>query len=173
MEELKKYIRDIPDFPEKGIVFRDITTLLANPEGMSLVISGLKESLTKYNFDVICGMDARGFIFGALLANEYKKPFVPIRKKGKLPFETISQSYELEYGKAEVEIHRDAISFGQKVLLVDDLIATGGTAVAGVQLIRSLGGHVECCSFVIGLTELQGIVALKKLAINVETLISY
>jgi len=98
MEELKKYIRDIPDFPEKGIVFRDITTLLANPEGMSLVISGLKESLTKYNFDVICGMDARGFIFGALLANEYKKPFVPIRKKGKLPFETISQSYELEYG---------------------------------------------------------------------------
>ena len=173
MEELKKYIRNIPDFPEKGIVFRDITTLLANPEGMSLVISGLKESLTKYNFDVICGMDARGFIFGALLANKYKKPFVPIRKKGKLPFETISQSYELEYGKAEVEIHRDAISFGQKVLLVDDLIPTGGTAVAGVQLIRSLGGHVECCSFVIGLTELQGIVALKKLAISVETLISY
>lgn len=140
---------------------------------MDLVISGLTKSLAKYNFDVICGIDARGFIFGALLANKYKKPFVPIRKKGKLPFETISQSYQLEYGEAEVEIHKDAIIAGQKALIVDDLIATGGTAVAGVQLIRRLGGQVECCSFVIGLTELQGIVVLKELEINVEVLVSY
>jgi len=150
-------IRDIPDFPKEGIIFKDITTMLSNPEAMNTLMNHLENRYKDYNLDYIAGIDARGFIFGAILADRLNLGFVPIRKKGKLPYTTISQEYSLEYGVDEVEIHID--SFDKKdarVLLIDDLIATGGTAKAGEDLIEKVGANcVECC-FIMELSFLNG-----------------
>jgi len=150
-------IRDIPDFPKEGIVFKDITTLLSNPKALDTLMSHLEERYKSYKLDYIAGIDARGFIFGAILADRLDIGFVPIRKKGKLPYTTLSESYALEYGEDEVEIHIDAFDNKEaKVLLIDDLIATGGTAKAAENLIEKVGAHcVESC-FILELSFLHG-----------------
>lgn len=156
MHEVEKYIRSIPDFPEPGIIFRDITTVTQDPKGLKIAIDAMKEKIQDLDFDVIVGLEARGFIFGMPLAYILGKSFVLIRKKGKLPCETISESYDLEYGKAEIEIHTDSIKPGQKVVLVDDLIATGGTIEAAIKLIERLGGEVVDSLFLVELAGLKG-----------------
>lgn len=153
---IKNYIRNIPDFPEKGIIFRDITTVLGSAEGFKLAIDEYKKILDGMEFDVIAGLESRGFMFGTPLSYEYSKPFIPIRKKGKLPCETICEEYELEYGTAEIEIHTDAIKKGQKVVIIDDLIATGGTVEAAIKLVERLGGEVVACVFLVELVDLKG-----------------
>ena len=171
MKELKDYVRSIPDFPEPGIIFRDITTILSDPDGFHLAIDELIKLLDGVDFDVIVGAESRGFIFGAPLAYELHKPFVLVRKKGKLPCETISQDYELEYGKATIEMHKDAISKGQKVVIVDDLIATGGTIAASAKLVEQLGGEVVK---IICIMELAGLKGREKLAgYDVGAVITY
>lgn len=157
-QKVDSYVRSIPDFPEKGIIFRDITTVTQNPEGLQTAIDALEAHVEwlKDEIDVVVGLESRGFIFGMPVARDLHKGFVPIRKKGKLPCETVSQTYDLEYGSAEIEIHTDSIKPGQKVLLVDDLIATGGTIEAGIRLIEKLGGEVVGCLFLIELAGLQG-----------------
>lgn len=171
MKELKDYVRSIPDFPEPGIIFRDITTILADADGFHLAIDELKKLLEGVKYDVIAGAESRGFIFGAPLAYELHKPFVLIRKKGKLPCETISQEYDLEYGSAVIEMHKDAIKKGQKVVIVDDLIATGGTLAASVKLVEQLGGEVEK---IICIMELAGLNGREKLAgYDVGAVITY
>ncbi len=171
MKALEEYVTAIPDFPEKGIIFRDITTILQDEDGLKLAIDGLAEKLDGTDYDLIAGPESRGFIFGAPLAYRVGKGFVMIRKKGKLPRETISEEYELEYGKACIEVHKDAITPGQKVVLVDDLIATGGSAAASIKLIERLGGKVVKVLFVIELKGLKGRDKLK--GYDVESLISY
>lgn len=156
MHEVEKYIRSIPDFPEPGIIFRDITTVTQNPEGLKLAVDSMVEKIKDLDVDVIVGLEARGFIFGMPIAYILGKSFVLIRKKGKLPCETISESYDLEYGQAEIEIHTDAIKPGQKVVLVDDLIATGGTIEAAIKLIERLGGEVVDNLFLVELAGLKG-----------------
>lgn len=156
MHEVEKYIRSIPDFPKPGIIFRDITTVTQDPKGLKIAIDAMKEKIQDLDFDVVVGLEARGFIFGMPLAYILGKSFVLIRKKGKLPCETISESYDLEYGKAEIEIHTDAIKPGQKVVLVDDLIATGGTIEAAIKLIERLGGKVVDNLFLVELAGLKG-----------------
>ena len=156
MHEVEKYIRSIPDFPEPGIIFRDITTVTQDPKGLKIAIDAMEEKIQDLDFDVIVGLEARGFIFGMPLAYILGKSFVLIRKKGKLPCETISESYDLEYGKAEIEIHTDSIKPGQKVVLVDDLIATGGTIEAAIKLIERLGGEVVDNLFLVELAGLKG-----------------
>lgn len=156
MHEVEKYIRSIPDFPEPGIIFRDITTVTQDPEGLKLAIDSMAEKIKDLDFDVIVGLEARGFIFGMPIAYLLGKSFVLIRKRGKLPCETISESYDLEYGQAEIEIHTDAIKPGQKVVLVDDLIATGGTIEAAIKLIERLGGEVVDNLFLVELAGLKG-----------------
>ena len=151
-------IRDIPNFPKEGIIFKDITTLLNNPKPFKILMNHLEERYRGYNLDYIAGIDARGFIFGGILADRLGIGFVPIRKKGKLPYQTVTAKYELEYGYDEVELHIDAFNGkeGAKVLLIDDLIATGGTAKAGVDLIKKVGAEcVECC-FIVELEFLKG-----------------
>ena len=150
------YVVSIPDFPEKGIIFRDITSVLQDAEGFQLAVEKMAELLENVEFDVIAGTESRGFIFGAPIAYKLKKPFVPIRKKGKLPRETVSKTYALEYGTAEIEIHKDAIAPGQKVVIIDDLIATGGTVKACAELIEELGGTVKKMVFLIELSDLGG-----------------
>ncbi|MDP2926331.1 MAG: adenine phosphoribosyltransferase [Nanoarchaeota archaeon] len=154
---MKSKITNIPDWPKPGIIFRDITTLLADPEGVGRVIKILYNRYKGKEIDAVCGIESRGFIIGALLANKLNVSFVPIRKKGKLPRETVSEEYDLEYGKDSIEMHKDAIKFGQRVLVVDDLIATGGTCLAACNLVEKLGGEIVECAFVIGLLELKGI----------------
>lgn len=156
MHEVEKYIRSIPDFPEPGIIFRDITTVTQNPDGLKIAIDSMAEKLKDLDFDVVVGLEARGFIFGMPIAYLLGKSFVLVRKKGKLPCETISESYDLEYGQAEIEIHTDAIKPGQKVVLVDDLIATGGTIEAAIKLIERLGGEVVDNLFLVELAGLKG-----------------
>lgn len=156
MHEVEKFIRSIPDFPEPGIIFRDMTTVTQSPEGLQMAVEAMEEKVKDLDFDVVVGLEARGFMFGTPIAYDLKKGFVPIRKKGKLPAETISETYELEYGTAEVEIHTDAITAGQKVLIVDDLIATGGTIEAAIKLIERLGGEVVGCAFLVELAGLEG-----------------
>ena len=153
---IKSKIRTIPDFPKQGIMFRDITTLLKDPEGFHLCIYDLKEHYKHHPIDVIAGIESRGFILGAALAYALGKGFVPIRKHGKLPGEIISQEYDLEYGKDKIEIHKDAIAAGANVLLIDDLIATGGTALAAAKLIEQLGANVLECAFIVDLPEVGG-----------------
>jgi adenine phosphoribosyltransferase len=172
-EKLKSFIRDIPDFPEKGIIFRDITTLLADPGGMALAISSLKSMISDETVEGIAGIDARGFIFGSILAHELHLPFIPIRKKGKLPFQTISKSYDLEYGQDEIEVHIDAVTKNQKILIVDDLIATGGTAIGAIDLLTSLSANVIGCAFIVGLPDLGGIKKIRDSGIRVEIACSY
>ncbi len=166
--DLKKYIRTIPDFPKEGIMFRDITTLIGNAEGFKLALDQLIDIAKNTEFDAVAGLESRGFIFGAPIAYALGKPFIPIRKKGKLPHNTIEVSYDLEYGSAVLEMHADAIEKGQKVLVIDDLIATGGSAKACAQLIEQLGGEVAKLLFVIELIDLKGRETLK--GYDVETL---
>ncbi len=156
MKSIEEYVRSIPDFPESGIIFRDVTSVLQDAEGLHLAIDLMEEKLKDVEFDVIAGPESRGFIFGVPIAYNLKKPFIPIRKKGKLPCETASVTYELEYGTAEIEIHKDAIKKGQKVVIIDDLIATGGTNEAIVKLIEGLGGEVVKCVFLMELAGLKG-----------------
>ena len=171
MKALEDYVTAIPYFPEKGIIFRDITTILQDKDGLKLAIDGMAEKLEGTDYDLIAGPESRGFIFGTPLAYRVNKGFVMIRKKGKLPRETISEEYELEYGKACIEVHKDAIKPGQKVVLVDDLIATGGSAAASIKLIERLGGKVVKVLFVIELKGLKGRDKLK--GYDVESLIAY
>lgn len=156
MKELKDYVRSIPDFPEKGIIFRDVTTVLQDPKGLKLSIESMQEKLKDVDFDVVLGAESRGFIFGAPIAYNLNKAFIPVRKKGKLPCETIEESYELEYGKATLEIHKDAIKAGQKVVIIDDLIGTGGTLEAIIKLAERLGGEVVKIVCLMELPELKG-----------------
>ena len=156
MKKLEEYVRSIPDFPEKGIIFRDVTSVLQDADGLKLAVDTMQELVKDLDYDVVAGAESRGFLFGAPIAYNQHKPFVLIRKKGKLPCETIEKEYELEYGKAVIEMHKDAIKPGQKVLLVDDLIATGGTTKAMVELVESLGGEVVGLVFLIELAGLKG-----------------
>lgn len=170
-KDLKDFVTTIPDFPKPGIMFRDITSVIQDPEGLKLALDGLRDLLKDTEFDLIAGTESRGFIFGVPLAYMTGKGFVMIRKKGKLPRKTISQEYELEYGKAEVEIHVDAVKPGQKVVIVDDLIATGGSAEAAAKLVEQLGGKVVKIIFVMELAGLEGRKRLQKY--DVASLITY
>ena len=156
MKKLEDYVTSIPDFPEPGIIFRDVTTILQDPDGLALAVDGLKDMLKGIDYDVIAGPESRGFIFGVPVAYAEHKGFVPVRKKGKLPRETISEEYELEYGKAEIEMHKDSIKPGDKVVIIDDLIATGGTTEAIIRMIERLGGQVVKVCFVMELAGLKG-----------------
>jgi adenine phosphoribosyltransferase len=153
---IESYIRDVPDFPKKGIVFKDITPLLQSQKGLETTITEMAKAVDPKAFDLVCGIESRGFIFGAALAHHLHKGFVPIRKPGKLPWKTASESYELEYGTDRIEIHVDAAKPGQGVLMVDDLLATGGTMEAALRLVRRIGGKPVGCSFVIELGFLDG-----------------
>ena len=170
---LETLIRTIPDYPKPGIMFRDITTLLEHPEGFKTTVDRLAEYGNKREVDVIAGIEARGFILGGAVAYHMGKGFVPIRKKGKLPWQTIGQAYDLEYGTDEVEVHVDAVKPGQKVLLIDDLIATGGTALAAAQLIKRSGAMLEQALFIVELVELQGRQDLEELDIEVHSLVQF
>ena len=156
MKKLEEYVRSIPDFPEPGIIFRDITTILQDADGLQLAIDGIQKSLEGVDYDIVVGPESRGFIFGVPVAYAMHKGFVPIRKKGKLPCKTVSVSYDLEYGSAVLEMHEDAIKPGQKVVIVDDLIATGGTMEAAARLVEELGGKVVKIIFLIELAGLKG-----------------
>lgn len=156
MKQLEEYVRSIPDFPEPGIIFRDVTSILQDADGLHLAIDKLLEMVKDEEFDVVVGPESRGFIFGVPMAYELHKAFVPVRKAGKLPCETISAEYELEYGTAKIEIHKDAILPGQKVVIVDDLMATGGTMEAIIKLVEALGGQVVKICFVMELAGLNG-----------------
>jgi adenine phosphoribosyltransferase len=156
MTLVERYIRDVPDFPKPGILFKDITPLLQSPEGLDEAVRGLADAADPTSYDLVVGIESRGFIFGTALAHHLGKGFVPIRKPGKLPWKTASQSYELEYGKDTIEIHVDACTPGQRVLMVDDLLATGGTMAAALTLVRAIGGDPVACSFVIELDFLGG-----------------
>lgn len=171
MKKLEDYVITIPDFPEEGILFRDVTGILQSAEGFQLAIDELAKLIEGVECDVIAGTESRGFIFGAPIAYKLGKPFVLVRKKGKLPRETVSKKYDLEYGTAEVEIHKDAIKPGEKVVIVDDLIATGGTVKACCELVEELGGVISKVVFVIELKGLNGREALK--GYNVESIIAY
>ena len=171
MKKLEEYVRSIPDFPEPGIIFRDITTILQDADGLQLAIDGIQKSLEGVDYDIVVGPESRGFIFGVPVAYAMHKGFVPIRKKGKLPCKTVSVSYDLEYGSAELEMHEDAIKPGQKVVIIDDLIATGGTTEAIVKLIEKLGGEVVKICFVMELAGLKGREKLNGYA--VDALITY
>ncbi|MCI8576754.1 MAG: adenine phosphoribosyltransferase [Lachnospiraceae bacterium] len=156
MKKLEDYVKSIPDFPEPGIIFRDVTSILQDADGLALAIDQLRDMVKELDYDVVVGPESRGFIFGVPVAYTEHKSFVPVRKKGKLPRETISAKYDLEYGTAEIEIHKDAIRPGQRVVIVDDLIATGGTTEAIVRLIEELGGQVVKICFVMELAGLKG-----------------
>ena len=171
MKKIEEYVKSIPDFPEKGIIFRDVTSVLQDADGLHLAIDEMQKFLEGVEFDVIAGTESRGFTFGVPIAYNLHKAFVPVRKKGKLPRETVSAEYELEYGKAEIEMHKDAIQPGQKVVLVDDLIATGGTIEAAARLVEELGGEVVKIIF---LMELEGLKGREKLkGYDVESVIHY
>ena len=156
MKKIEEYVTSIPDFPEPGIIFRDITSVIGDPDGLKLAIDSLDDLLEGVDYDVVAGAESRGFIFGVPIAYNLHKPFVPIRKKGKLPRETVSVSYDLEYGSAEIEMHKDSIKPGQKVVIVDDLIATGGTIEAAIKLVEQLGGEVVKVVFLMELAGLKG-----------------
>ena len=171
MKKLEDYVVSIPDYPEPGIIFRDVTSILQDAEGLKLAIDSLQEKLNGLDFDVLAGTESRGFIFGMPIAYNLHKPFVLVRKKGKLPRETVSMSYDLEYGSAEIEMHKDAIKPGQKVVLIDDLIATGGTIEAAAKLVEQLGGEVVRIVFLMELAGLHGRDKLSKY--DVESVIRY
>lgn len=171
MKKLEEYVTSIPDFPEEGIIFRDVTTILEDPNGLSLAVDGVRQMLEGVEYDSVIGPESRGFIFGVPVAYAEHKGFIPIRKKGKLPREVLSADYELEYGTATIEIHKDSIKPGQKVVIIDDLIATGGTIEAIIKLVEELGGEVVKICFIM---ELAGLNGREKLAgYDVESLIIY
>ncbi|MEM9704481.1 MAG: adenine phosphoribosyltransferase [Pseudomonadota bacterium] len=171
--DIRDTIRSIPDYPKPGIIFRDITTLITDARGFRRAVDEMVQPLAGKKIDKVSGIEARGFILGGAIAHQLSVGFVPIRKKGKLPAETISESYELEYGVDEVEIHVDAVKEGERVLLVDDLIATGGTAIAGLNLLERAGAVVELCSFVVDLPDLGGADRLRARGKDVVALVSY
>lgn len=171
VKKVEDYVRSIPDFPEKGIIFRDITSVLQDAEGLKLAINSMIGLLDGVDFDVVAGTESRGFIFGVPVAYELDKSFVPVRKKGKLPCETVEASYDLEYGSATIEMHKDSIQPGQKVVLVDDLIATGGTIEAAIKLVEQLGGQVVKVIFLMELAGLKGRERLK--GYDVASVITY
>lgn len=170
---LKDYIRTIPDFPKPGIQFRDVTTLFSDPRGLRLAVDLMLHPYAGTHIDKVAGLEARGFVLGGAVAHQLGLGFVPIRKAGKLPGKTLSETYTLEYGEAVVEIHEDALQPGERVLLVDDLLATGGTAEAGVRLIERLGGEVASCVFVIDLPALGGRARLETMGLEVVTLCDF
>ena len=171
MKKLEEYVRSIPDFPEKGIIFRDVTSVLQDADGLALAIDSMKEKGEGVDFDVVAGTESRGFIFGVPIAYALHKAFVPVRKKGKLPCETISQTYDLEYGSATIEMHKDSIKPGDRVVLIDDLIATGGTIEASIKMIEALGGKVVKIVFLMELAGLKGRERLK--GYDVDSVIVY
>ncbi|MCT2539334.1 adenine phosphoribosyltransferase [Sedimentimonas flavescens] len=173
MKTVKDYIRTIADFPHEGIMFRDVTTLFADARGFRMAIDQLLHPWAGEKIDKVVGLEARGFILGGAIAHQLSKGFVPIRKKGKLPGQTLSQAYKLEYGEAIMEIHEDAIQPGERVLIVDDLLATGGTCGAGIKLIERLGGEIVGCSFIVDLPELGGRELLKSLGMSVSVLCEF
>ena len=166
MKKLEDYVRTIPDFPEPGIMFRDVTTVIQDADGLQLAIDSMQAFLKDVDFDVIVGAESRGFIFGMPIAYNMHKPFVLVRKKGKLPCETISREYTLEYGTATIEMHKDSIQPGQKVVLVDDLIATGGTMKVAAEMVEELGGEVVKMVFLMELAGLNGRKLLSKYDIS-------
>ena len=172
-EVLRTAIRTIPDFPSPGILYRDVTTLLADPVALRRAVDGLAEVAEDGTLDAVAGIEARGFVFGAAVAVRLGCAFVPLRKPGKLPYETIGVDYELEYGSDRLEMHVDAVDPGARVLLVDDLIATGGTALAGVGLLRSAGAEVVGAAFVVDLPDLGGAAALREAGVDVHTLVGF
>lgn len=171
MKKLEDYVRSIPDFPEPGIIFRDVTSVLSDKDGLKLAIDQMQELIVDLDFDLIVGPESRGFIFGVPIAYNLNKAFIPIRKEGKLPCETVSMAYELEYGKATIEMHKDAIKPGQRVVIVDDLIATGGTIEAITKLVEGLGGEVIKIIFLMELKGLNGRAKLK--GYDVDAVIQY
>jgi adenine phosphoribosyltransferase len=173
MKTVKDYIRTIVDFPHEGIMFRDVTTLFADPRGFRMAVDQMLHPYAGQRIDKVVGLEARGFILGGAIAHQLGTGFVPIRKKGKLPGATISQAYTLEYGEAIVEIHDDAITEGERILLVDDLLATGGTAEAGISLIERLGGEIVGCSFIIDLPALGGRKKLEAMGMDVQILCEF
>ncbi|MFN6951387.1 MAG: adenine phosphoribosyltransferase [Albidovulum sp.] len=170
---VKEYIRTIADFPHEGILFRDVTTLFADARGFRMAIDQLLHPYAGAHIDKVVGLEARGFILGGAIAHQLTKGFVPIRKKGKLPGQTISQAYKLEYGEAVMEVHEDAIAPGEKVLIVDDLLATGGTCEAGIRLCERLGAAVVGCAFVVDLPDLGGRRRLERLGMQVHALCAF
>jgi adenine phosphoribosyltransferase len=173
MAQVQDYIRTIPDFPHAGIMFRDVTTLFADPRGFRIAVDQLLQPYAGRRIDVVVGLEARGFILGGAVAHQLSAGFVPVRKKGKLPAATIAEDYTLEYGQATVELHDDAIAPGQSVLIVDDLLATGGTAEAGIKLVERLGGDIVGCAFVVDLPDLGGRARLEGLGMKVHALCAY
>jgi len=173
MKTVQDYIRTIVDFPHEGIMFRDVTTLFADPRGFRMAIDQMLHPYAGIKIDKVVGLEARGFILGGAIAHQLSVGFVPIRKKGKLPGATISQGYTLEYGEAIVELHDDAIQAGEKILLVDDLLATGGTAEAGIKLVERLGGEIVSCAFVIDLPDLGGSDRLRAMGMEVHALCAF
>ncbi|MBC8130610.1 MAG: adenine phosphoribosyltransferase [Rhizobiaceae bacterium] len=171
--DLRSHILSIPNYPKPGIVFRDVTTLFADAAAFRLAIDGLIEPFAKGEVDLVAGIEARGFIIGGAMADRLGAGFVPIRKKGKLPRETVSVSYALEYGSDEIEMHRDAVAAEQRVLLVDDLIATGGTAKAAVTLLRRLGADIVGASVIVDLPDLGGAARLEELGLTVRSLVTF
>ena len=171
--DLKKYIRSIPDYPKKGILFRDITTLIKNPEAFNFSVDKIVEISKKVKFDKVSAIESRGFIFASVVSYMMKKPLVMMRKKNKLPAERYSVDFELEYGKATIEVHKDSINKGDKVLIIDDLIATGGTAEAGAKLVEISGGNVAGFIFIINLFDLGGNQKLKDKSYFTESLIDF
>ena len=173
MKTVKDYIRTIVDFPHEGILFRDVTTLFADPRGFRMAVDQMLHPYAGQRIDVVVGLEARGFILGGAIAHQLGTGFVPIRKKGKLPGTTISQDYKLEDGEASVEIHDDAIQAGQRVLIVDDLLATGGTAEAGISLVERLGGAIVGCAFIVDLPDLGGRKRLEAMGMEVHALCAF
>ncbi|MGJ8623959.1 MAG: adenine phosphoribosyltransferase [Yoonia sp.] len=173
MKTVQDYIRTIPDFPHEGIMFRDVTTLFSDPRGFRIAIDQLLHPYAGQPIDKVVGLEARGFILGGAIAHQLSLGFVPIRKKGKLPGKTIEQDYTLEYGTATMEVHDDALQPGERILLVDDLLATGGTAEAGIKLIERMGAEVVGCAFIIDLPDLGGSKRLEGLGMNVHALCAF
>lgn len=173
MKTVRDYIRTIPDFPHEGIMFRDVTTLFSDPRGFRMAIDQLLHPYAGTPINKVVGLEARGFILGGAIAHQLSVGFVPIRKKGKLPGKTVEQTYQLEYGEAVMELHDDALQPGEKILLVDDLLATGGTAEAGIRLVERLGAQVTGCAFIIDLPELGGARRLQNLGMQVHSLCAF
>ena len=172
-EELRKTIRDVKDFPKPGIIFKDITPVLADPEISKKVSEALFNYWREKSIDALVGVESRGFIYGLQLAQQLHVPFIPVRKAGKLPYETIKHAYDLEYGSAEIEIHIDAIKKGQNVLIHDDLLATGGTAKASAELIKKIGGNIAGFSFLVELSFLRGRANLERINKEIQALVSF
>ncbi|MDR6264727.1 MULTISPECIES: adenine phosphoribosyltransferase [Rhodobacterales] len=171
--DITDFIRTIPDFPQKGIMFRDVTTLFGNAEGFKLAVSQMVDLFKDANITAVAGLEARGFIIGGAVAERLGTGFIPVRKKGKLPGKTLTEDYTLEYGQATIEIHEDALQAGDKVLLIDDLIATGGTAAAGIKLIERLGAEVIHAAFIIDLPDLGGAKVIRDMGVPVTALCAF